>query len=425
MKKLIFLVVAISAAFAVSVSGQDSLWSRYYGHTGNGSVFDSDRGMCGTITSDGGYAIGGVSYSFQGMLSEFWLVRTDSIGDTLWTRNYGTTGFEEAHYVIQTDDGGFIMCGDTKPSGGNYNLFIVKTDSLGNTLWTRSYGSPTGDDKGYSIIQTFDGGYLATGYGYGASWDVYLVRMDSSGDTLWTKRYGGGYPDAAYGAVQTPDGGFAVAGQYSLDDLGSTQMWLLKTDSEGDTLWTRKYSFGAWPRGEAIINSDDGGFVIAGANWISLYNVMMLLVKTDSLGNEIWHKEYGGPSVENALSLDITSDGGYVTGGQTDSYGGGNKDFYIVRTDSNGDSLWTAVFGHNGIDYCFEIRVDPLDDIIAFGQHHIYGSQDFDYWMIKINDGALQAGCEYVVGDVNGSESYNGLDITFGVAFFKERQLLL
>ncbi|UCC80056.1 MAG: hypothetical protein JSW64_01480 [Candidatus Zixiibacteriota bacterium] len=420
MKKSVFLAIAFSLFVSNALVAQDSLWSRFYGHTGNGGVFDSDRGMCGTVASDGGYAIGGVSYAFQGLLSEFWLVRTDSNGDTLWTRNYGTVGFEEAHYLIQTDDGGYVLCGDTKPSGGNYNLYIVRTDSLGDTLWTRSFGSPAGDDKGWAIVQTDDGGFLAVGHGYGSGWDVYMVRLNESGDSLWSKKYGGSHPDAAYGVTQTADGGFALVGQYANDDFGDTDLWLLRVDSLGDTLWTRKYSYsGGWSRGEAIAKTSDGGFVIAGQNWLTLTNVVMLLVRTDSLGNEIWHKEYGGPNIDNAMSLDITSDGGIVAGGQTDSFGGGNKDFYIVRTDSSGDSLWSAVFGHNGIDYCHEIRVDPSGDIMAFGQHHIYGSQDFDYWMIKIADSTAQSGCEYVVGDVNDSDSYNGLDITYGVNFFK------
>jgi hypothetical protein len=421
MRKSVSIASLLWMFLCCSAFAQDSLWSRFYGHTGNGGVLDSDRGMCGTITSDGGYAIGGVSYSFSGRLSDFWLVKTDQNGDTLWTRNYGTTGFEEAHYLIQTDDGGYLLCGDTKPSGGNYNYYLVKTDSSGDTLWTRDYGSPAGDDKGWAAIQTTDGGYLAVGHGYGSGWDVYMVRLDESGDSLWAKKYGGTHPDAAYGVVQTADSGFALVGQYAYDDLGTTDLWLLRTDSSGDTLWTRKYSFsGGWPKGEAIIQASDGGFVIAGQNWLTLTDVMMLLVRTDSLGNVIWYREYGGPNVDNAMSLDMTADGGIVAGGQTDSYGGGNKDFYIVRTDTNGDSLWSAVFGHNGIDYCHEIRVDPAGDILAFGQHHIFGSQDFDYWMIKINDGALQpSGCDYVVGDANDSGSLNGLDVTYGVNYFK------
>jgi hypothetical protein len=420
LKKSAFQVLVLLLLIYNSPAAQDSLWSRFYGHTGSGGVLDSDRGMCGTVTSDGGYAMGGVSYSFSGLLSEFWLVRTDQNGDTLWTEHYGTTGFEEAHYLIQTDDGGYLLCGDTKPSGGYYDFYLVKTDSAGAVDWTRNYGSPAGDDKGWAVTPTGDGGYLAVGYGYGASWDIYMVRMDQDGDSLWSKKYGGTHPDAAYGVAQTGDGGFVVVGQYAYDDLGDTDLWILRTDSSGDTLWTRKYDYsGGWPRGEAVAVMPDGGFVIAGQNWLTFTDVQLLLVRTDSLGNEIWHKEYGGSGVESAMSFDITSDGGIVAGGQTDSYGGGNKDFYIIRTDSIGDSLWSAVFGQSGIDYCHEIRVDQNNDIVAFGQHHIYGSQDFDYWMIKIADGALQSGCDYVVGDVNGSESLNGLDVTYGVSYFK------
>ena len=418
--RVIIVSVAIFLLSISSLHAQDSLWSKLYGHTGNGGVLDSDRGLCGAITSDGNYIFGGVSYSFSGRLSDFWVVRTDQNGDSLWTRNYGTAGYEEAHYLIQNGDGGYVICGDTRPSGGNYNMYIVRTDSLGDTLWTRNYGSPAGDDKGWAVIRPGDGGFLVVGNGYGSGWDLFMLRIDDNGDSLWTRRYGGPYPDVAYGVTQTADGGFALTGFYSDDDFGSTRLWLLRTDSMGDTLWTRKYSIdNGWSKGEAIEALADGGFIIAGQNYTTIIDASMLLLRVDSLGSEIWHRQFGGQFIESAQSLDITNDGGFIVGGQTDSYGGGNKDFYIVRTDSSGDSLWASYFGHNGIDYCHEIRVDHNNDIIAFGQHHIYGSQDFDFWMIKIEDGVSQGSCDYETGDINYSGNLNGLDVTFGVAYFK------
>ena len=197
----------------------------------------------------------------------------------------------------------------------------------------------------------------------------------------------------------------------------------VKTDGNGDTLWTKRFDFhGDVDRGDDIEVADDGGLVIGGRT-MNAGNMRLLALKTDSLGNMQWSNEFGTSSSDFAESIDKTSDGGFVIGGGANGY---PFDFFVVRIDENGDSLWTAKYDYDGFagdsDDSFEIRVYPNGNIIVFGYADVKtgSGADNDCWVIKINDGALPpSGCDYAVGDVNGSNSYNGLDITYGVSFFK------
>ncbi len=413
-------VIFILSLMIVSiVNAQDTLFTRNYGYSGA-----SDLGYCGDITSDGGFIIGGGSIAFTG--GDFWLVRCDANGDTIWTRNYGGDRWQMAYSVIETDDGGFAACGENNIGVGNDDLYIVRTESDGTLLWDRSYGYAGEHDKGREIIQTADGGFLALGQGYStitAGSDLYMVKVDSEGNLEWSKLYGyGNYrSEFGYGAVQLPGGGFALTGTYA-PSSSSADIWLLRTDGIGDTLWTRTFDFhGDIDRGDDITLTPDGGFAIAGRTRIGSY-YQLVAMKTDSLGNLLWWREFGGADTDFAESIDITADGGFVI------CGGGNGfpyDYYVVRVGPNGDSLWAAFYDYDGVagdsEDSFEIRVYPDGNIMVFGYADVQSGTgaDNDYWAVKLNDSTYQAGCEYAVGDVNDSGSLNGLDVTYGVAFFK------
>ena len=195
-------------------------------------------------TADGGYIVAGYTNSFGAGDYDFYLVKTNSQGDTLWTRTYGGSDDDWAYSVQQTADGGYIVAGYTYSFGaGDDDFYLVKTNSQGDTLWTRTYGG-SGDDEAYSVQQTADGGYIVAGYtsSFGAgSGDFYLVKTNSQGDTLWTRTYGGSGYDGAYSVQQTADGGYIVAGYTGSFGAGSDDFYLVKTNSQGDTLWTRTY----------------------------------------------------------------------------------------------------------------------------------------------------------------------------------------
>ncbi|UCC80055.1 MAG: hypothetical protein JSW64_01475 [Candidatus Zixiibacteriota bacterium] len=403
---------------AVSYTGaQDTLWTGHYG-----LIDTTELGYCGDITSDGGFIVGGESSKF--LNGDMWLVRCDANGDTLWTRNYGAARWQMAYSVIQTSDEGFIACGEYSVAVGDYDMYVVRVDPAGDTLWTRLFGTVDQNDYGREIIQTSDGGFLALGQGYGTSGssDLYMAKIDESGNLTWSKTYGySGGSEYGYGAVQLPDDGYAIAGSYAY--LSTSDLWLLRTDSNGDTLWTERFDFhGDVDRGDDIEIADDGGFVIAGRTK-NAGNMRLLTMKTDSLGNMLWWREYGSSSSDFAESIDKTSDGGFVICGGANAY---PFDFFVVRISAIGDSLWAGIYDYDGIpgdsDDSFEVRVHPNGDIMVFGYADVKTGTgaDNDFWVVKIHDGALQQpGCEYAVGDANNSGSLNGLDVTYGVAFFK------
>jgi len=211
---------------------------------------------------------------------------------------------------------------------------LLKTDSDGNTLWTRTYGGSS-DEKGYSAQLTSDGGYIIAGYtgsfGAGRS-DVYLLKTDSSGDTLWTRTCGGSDSDCGYSVQQTSDGGYIIAGETESFGAGDDDVYLVKTDSDGDTLWTRSYGGSGYDRGRSVQQTSDGGYIIAGyTNSFGAGNTDVWLLRTDSSGDTLWTRTYGEMPYDYGHSVELTSDGGYIIAGDTRSFGAGDYDVWLIK----------------------------------------------------------------------------------------------
>jgi len=177
---------------------------------------------------------------------------------------------------------------------------------------------------------------MSFGAGFG---DVYLIKTDSIGDIRWTKTYGGVDWDAGLAVQQTTDGGYIVAGRTSSFGAGGGNVYLIKTDSIGDTLWTKTYGGGDWDEGYAIQQTTDGGYIVAGRTesfGVGFGDVY--LIKTDSIGDTLWTKTYGGGDWDEGYAIQQTTDGGYIVAGDTWSFGAGLTEVYLIKTDSNGNS---------------------------------------------------------------------------------------
>jgi hypothetical protein len=291
-------------------------------------------------TADSGYIIAGSTITSLDTLGDAWLVKTDARGDTLWTRTYGDTLYNYFDAVALTTDGGYVAVGITASFGlGSGDIWLVKTDSKGDTSWTRTFGG-TNDDEGYSVQQTNDGGYIIAGatwsYGAGGA-DAYLIKTDAAGDTQWTRTFGGPLDDFGDCARQTRDGGYVVGGRTMSYPDSSVYIWLIKTNANGDTLWTRKIGKDSgFADGGQLEQLDDGGYMIAGSVARDFYDVY--LVRTDSNGDTLWTRAFGGSNLDLGYSVQGTSDGGFIVGGQTYSFGAGKSDFYLIKTDANGNA---------------------------------------------------------------------------------------
>ncbi len=339
---LLFIFTSVTFAQA-----PDTFWTRIYGGTGD------DRGYSVQQTSDGGYIMAGYTASFGAGLADVYLVKADSIGDSLWTRTYGGQYHDRGHSIDITSDGGFIIAGQTESFGvDSADVYLIRTDANGDSLWARTYGG-TGNDIGWSVKQTSDGGYIITGstssFGAG-SHDVWLIKTDSNGDTIWTTTYGGTDSDGGRSVQQTSDGGYVVTGYTYSFGPGEYDVYLIRTDSSGDTLWTRAYGSTLYDFGRSVDITSDGGFIITGCIQVSPHpydNKAVYLVKTDSGGDTLWTKTISVPWPfvwEEAYSVQQTSDDGYIIGGFSDPYYGQSNYALLIRTDAGGDTLWVRRF---------------------------------------------------------------------------------
>jgi hypothetical protein len=201
-------------------------------------------------TADGGYALVGLTYSSGAGNADGWLVKTDGFGNQQWSKTYGGAGEDYPQSLTQTAGGGYAFAGYTKSYGaGNADAWLVKTDASGNTQWARTFRG-TQNDAASGMVQTADGGYAFAGltgsFGAGSS-DVWLVKTDSLGNLLWNKTYGGTNDDGVWGGflVQTSDGGYAMPAYTSSFGAGGNDAWLIKTDAAGNAVGGFKYGL-AW-----------------------------------------------------------------------------------------------------------------------------------------------------------------------------------
>jgi hypothetical protein len=312
----------------------DTLWTRAYGGAGD------DFGRAVEQTSDSGYIVVGYTNSFGGGGYNAYLIKTSASGDTLWTRTYGGADDDRGLAGAQTSDGGYIVAGRTASFGaGEWDVYLIKTNALGDTQWTRTYGD-TYTEYGYSVRQTVDRGYIIAGItsSFGAGWyDVYLIRTNALGDTQWTRTWGGSNHDMGHSVLQTPDSGYIVAGRTSSFGAGSVDFYLIRTDALGDTLWTRTYGGTNDDEAYSVLPTSDGGYVIAGST--SSYGAGdrdVYLVKINASGDTLWTRTWGDTNADLGYSVQPTSDGGYVIAGSTRSFGSGSDDVYLIKTDSDG-----------------------------------------------------------------------------------------
>jgi hypothetical protein len=237
--------------------------------------------------------LAGYARDHPGGIAKFYLVKTDASGNRLWNYTYGTSESSEyiASSIVQTDDEGFVLAGFNS-TGGDINRrdsILIKTDSSGNFLWEKKYGTLAGNEQAYSVVQTFDGGLAFAGWTNStaeADYDFYLVKTSSAGDLQWERTYGGIDHDFAYSLVQTWDAGYALAGI----SRGSSDILLVKTDVIGNMLWNRTYPGMVSSHGSvSMIQANDGGLVMTASISPTMYaKDTIFLIKTDSEEGLCW-----------------------------------------------------------------------------------------------------------------------------------------
>gem|GEM_PF-5849293 len=305
-------------------------------------------------------------------------------------------GVDDAESVVETSDGGFALAGGSYSFGaGSQDAWLIKTDSNGNVEFNKTYGGIL-FDTAEAVIETSDGGFALAGrsesFG-GLSKNAWLMKTDSNGNVEFQKTYNSGNIDIAVSVVETSDGGFALGGQtMSFDDTGDefvSDAWLIKTDSDGNEEFNRTYGGADSDSAESIVETSDGGFALAGKTESFSGGFSDLwLIKTDSNGNEQFNKTYGGPKSDFARSMVETSDNGFALAGYTQSFSTGgsfDEDAWLIKTDSDGNVEFNSTYGGTEEDGAKSVIKTSDSGFALAGQTNSFGAEDFDAWLIKLS----------------------------------------
>ncbi len=349
-------------------------WEKNYG----GSAFDALTDI--SSTNDGGFLLGCYSQSSDGDVGgnngdeDYWLVKIDALGNIQWEKNYGGSDFDKLHVIESTNDGGYVLGGfsyslDGDVQSGNYgnnDYWLVKIDAFGNVQWEQHYGG-SNTDLLNDVKQTSDGGYILAGTARSIDFDVnnnhsvqefWIVKTDALGNLQWEKSFGGTGSDELEAILLTVDGGFLLGGYtFSspsgdvLDNYGNHDYWLVKTDALGNIEWSQNYGGTNWEQLTTLKPSADGGYLLGGYSTSNNIDVSdnygsrdYWIVKTNELGNIVWERNHGGSSNDELYDIEET-DGEVLLAGTTWSFNGevsnnnGFKDFWVVKLYNDADNF--------------------------------------------------------------------------------------
>lgn len=365
---------------ALSAFAREAEVIKTYG--GNGS----DRGIHVIQASDGNFLIVG-NTTVPGKKLDVFLLKCNSAGDTLWTRTYGGSEEDNGWSIKETADKGFIIVGFTQSYGaGQDDVFLLKTDANGNKEWQKTIGG-TGEDIGWSIAINDDEGYTiaaqTNSVGNG-DLDAYLIRTDANGDTLWTRAYGGPKVDRVFSVGIAADGSILLAGITYSFGAGDRDAYLLKTDKNGQLLWQKTYGGPGYDNAHAVIVNDKNEIILTGYGdyWGNIGNTDIFLKNITMEGEARWTQSYGGPANDRAMTA-YQVDNGYMLTGFTRSYGEGHWDAYALKTNATGDSLWMNTFGGPAPDFGYDIIQSGDGDYWMTGWTHNFGQPEGGLLLIK------------------------------------------
>lgn len=396
------------------------------------------------------------------------ITSTNFIGEIDWVKNFGGTGEDTAQSVINTLDGGYAVLGFSNSSDGdlsykgtNVNDFwLIKLDAEGNVEWNKTYGGSK-DDRGQSIIQTKDGGFALTGYAMSNDGDGsinngfhdnWVIKLDAQGTILWEKSFGFSGHDHSYDIIETTDGGLffsgflditsAIADGYSekgtssLTAHGVGEFWGTKLDANGNMLWRKYFGGTNNDRSHAVVQSEDGGFVLSGFTESEDFDINasrgsydFWVIKIDLNGELLWERSFGGSGIEISYDMTKTTDNGYVIVGNTFSLdkdvskNHGESDVWMIKIDDTGTLVWEQNFGGPAFDAAQSVSLSTDGGFIISGNSKSIAidvnanAGENDIWLIKANSQGKMVWQKTLGG--------SGLDYAFDAIENKDKSILL
>lgn len=309
----------------------------------------------------------------------FVLCGIDSPSAMGFEKVFGGTDLDRGVYVSPTQDGGYIVVGVTKSFGnGDEDVYLVRTDPTGEILWTQTYGG-AGQDNGWSVLETRDG-FLLAGYtrSFGSGgFDFYLIKTNAEGESEWFETYGGVGEDRCWALAPTSDGGFVLAGETTSSGAGERDFYLVKTDSSGTEMWSRTYGGEKGDRCFSVAQADDGGYLLAGQTYSEgAGDRDVYILKTKANGEMEWSQTYGGPASDVGHCITRTSDSSFVVTGYTTSFATDGDDPYLIKIDSQGQTMWTRVLSLDGINHTItgEQATDGGFYLVGFSEYRQEGA---------------------------------------------------
>lgn len=415
MKKIIFVLLLFNSLnISTGIYAQPVIQKQ---KTIGGSLGDAFR--CMDLTTDGGLIIGGYSSSRKSLDktdtsrggTDYWIVKLDSIGNIQWDKTLGGKGLDELQEVHQAADGGYIVGGSstssisgdkTENSRGTYDYWAVKLDASGDKEWDKTFGG-TGTDYLYSLKPTNDGGYILGGFSNsGISGDktepsrgfedYWVIKLNGSGNKQWDKTFGGNSYEILLSIIQTSDNGYLLGGHSSSNisgdktgnSKGGSDFWIVKLNSDGNKQWDKTFGGSLDEAFADARQTKEGGYLLGGysSSGISgdksqptLGNSDFWVLKTDINGNKQWDRTFGGDNEDFLNSLSVTVDSGYVLTGASSSGISGKKtessrgelDYWMVKINKNGKYQWDKTIGGEHNDEAYTVLERKRNDYLIGG----------------------------------------------------------
>lgn len=420
----IVLLALLSIKVNAEISAPNIEWEKSYG----GTKLDSLTAI--QQTSDGGYIMAGWSLSKDGEVtgnhgeSDYWLIKSDSVGNIQWKRTYGGKKWDYASSIQETSAGFFIVAGtsesndgDVSENHGSDDFWIILLDIQGNLIWQKTFGGSQRDISPL-IRETAEGGFIIVGEtsstdgdvtgNHGGS-DYWLIKIDQLGNMQWEKCLGGSQDEVPRSIQITPGNGYIIAGSSLSNDgdvrgnHGKSDFWIVLVDDLGNIQWQKSLGGSETDKAYSIQNTSDGGFISAGVTQSNDGDVTnnpekqdCWIVKLDSQGNITWEKIYGGSDLDQANSIQETSEGGFIIAGATKSNDGdvtgnhGDLDYWLLKIDAQGNLMWQKNFGGSGKDQANSIQETSDGGFMLAGSSRSNDGDvtrnhgKFDFWIIKI-----------------------------------------
>jgi hypothetical protein len=383
LQRRIVLFISVFTS-VISFAQTADKWENVYGQGG------IEYGYRVRSCMDQGYIVAG-STSSNG-ISDGYIVRVDSLGLLMWSKTYGGNNVDVIRTLRLLPDSGYILAGYSNSAGhGGYDGWVLRTDKYGDTAWTKYIGT-TDWDFFYDVTPTWDGGFILAGgtYGQGAGdEDMYFVKIDGNGDTLWTKTYGGIKADEARSIVQTVDSLVAAVGfTYSLGDtLGDS--WVLRMDVNGDTLWTRTLGIPGADKAWGVGDMNPLGKILVVGEFTTNgdMNSYIKAIRYDSTFDFMITNGIGG--YEYFSEIAVRQNGTFAALGSTENDGGGNGDFFMFNTRT----AWTSTsYGTTATEAGYSIDITHDDGYIMCGYTTGFSSVQPNIFLVKSDTNGASTG---------------------------------